>query len=41
MMYTGIFVFGCTLPNSVVESKAPLRIEINLGGNELTYNIRK
>lgn len=41
MMYTGTFIFGCTLPNSVVESKAPLRIEITLGSNELTYNIRK
>lgn len=42
MMYTGTYVFGCTLPNYVLEDKkAPLRIEIKLGENELTYNIRK
>ena len=42
MMYTGVYIFGCTLPNSVVEdTKTPLRMEINVGGNELTYNIRK
>ena len=41
MMYTGNFVFGCTLPNEVVNSKAPLRMVITLGNNELTYHIRK
>lgn len=41
MMYTGHFMFGCTLPNEVVIGKEPLRMEINLGGNELIYNIRK
>ena len=41
VMYTGNYVFGCTLPNAVVEGKEPLRIEINLGDNELTYHIRK
>jgi len=40
-MYTGSYVLGCTLPNYVVEGSEPLRMEINLGGNELTYNIRK
>lgn len=40
-MYEGHFVFGCTLPNAVVESKAPLQMIITIGGNELTYNIRK
>lgn len=40
-MYTGHYIFGCTLPNVVVESKLPLRMEIKLGGNEITYNIRK
>lgn len=40
-MYKGHYVFGCTLPNAVVESKAPLRMTINLAGNEITYNIRK
>lgn len=41
MMYTGHYFFGCTLPNEVINSNAPLRMEINLGGNELTYVIRK
>jgi len=42
MMYTGTFIIGCTLPNSVVEDKqSPLRIEITMGDNDLTYNIRK
>lgn len=41
MMYTGSFVFGCTLPMEVVNSTAPLRMEIKLGENELTYHIRK
>lgn len=42
MMYTGTYVFGCTLPNSVIEDKsAPLRVEIKLGGNDLTFNVRK
>lgn len=42
MMYTGHYVFGCTIPNFVVEDKkSPLRLEIKLGGNELTYYIIK
>lgn len=42
MMYTGTYIIGCTLPNSVFEDEAsPLRLEINMGENELTYNIRK
>lgn len=40
-MYTGHFCFGCTLPNAVVNSKAPLKMIITIDGNELTYNIRK
>lgn len=41
-MYTGTYVIGCTLPNYVINDKeSPLRIEIELGGNELTYHIRK
>lgn len=40
-MYTGHYCFGCTLPNAVVESKAPLKMIITLDGNEITYNIRK
>ena len=39
-MYTGHYVFGCTLPNSVIESDSPMRMEIKVAGNELTYNIR-
>ena len=41
MLYTGSFVIGCTLPNQVIEGKEPLRLEITLGGNDLTYHIRK
>lgn len=40
-MYQGHFVFGCTLPNAVVNSKAPLKMIITIDGNEITYNIRK
>ena len=40
-MYAGHYVFGCTLPNAIINSTAPLRMEIRLGENELTYNIRK
>ena len=41
MMYTCHIVFGCTLPNAVVQGKEPLRMEIKLGDNDLTYHIRK
>ena len=42
MMYTGHYVFGCTIPNFVVEDKkSPLRMEIKLGDSELTYHIIK
>ena len=40
-MYQGHYVFGCTLPNAVVNSKKPLRMVITLDENEITYNIRK
>lgn len=40
-MYQGHYVFGCTLPNAVVNSKKPLRMVITIDGNEITYNIRK
>ena len=40
MVYTGHYVFGCTLPNAVVNGTEPLSMVIDLGGNELTYNIR-
>jgi len=40
-MYTGHYCFGCTLPNAVVDSKAPLQMIITIDDNEITYNIRK
>lgn len=40
-MYTGHYYFGCTLPNAIINSKAPLTMIINIDGNEITYNIRK
>lgn len=40
-MYVGHYIFGCTLPNAVVNSKKPLSMIIIIDGNELTYNIRK
>ena len=40
-MYKGHYVFGCTLPNAVVEDKdSPLRMEITIGGHKLIHNIR-
>lgn len=41
MLYAGSYVFGCTLPNYVFQGSEPLRMEIKLGDNELTYHIRK
>ena len=40
-MYTGTYVIGCTLPNSLFEDKAPLNIEIDIAGNQLTYQVKK
>jgi len=40
-MYLGHYVFGCALPNAVVNSKKPLRMVITIDGNKITYNIRK
>ncbi|HIQ81579.1 MAG TPA: hypothetical protein IAA52_00570 [Candidatus Pullichristensenella stercorigallinarum] len=40
MLYTGHYVFGCTLPTAVINGTEPLSMVIDLGGNELTYNIR-
>ena len=41
-MFVGSYVFGCTLPNPVIEDEnAPLKIMIQLGENELTYHVRK
>lgn len=40
-MYTGHYAIGCTLPNPVVSSKAPLRVEVQIGEHTLTFHIRK
>jgi len=40
-MYAGHYVFGCTLPNTIIESKTPLRMDITIGDVEMTYYIRK
>lgn len=40
-MYQGHFIFGCTLPNAVINSTKPLKMVITLDGNEITYHIRK
>ena len=40
-MYAGHYVFGCTLPNAVINGNAPLRMEITIDDNTITYNIRK
>ncbi len=40
-MYQGHYAFGCTLPNAVVTGSKPLRLEIKIDENELTYHIRK
>ena len=39
--YAGHYCFGCTLPNAVVNGKQPLRLEIKIDGNEITYHVRK
>ena len=42
MLYTGHYVIGCTIPSYVVaDTDSPLRVEISLGGNDLTYHIIK
>ncbi len=40
-MYTGHYFFGCTLPNAIIESNKPLRLEIKLDEHEITYIVRK
>ena len=40
-MYEGHYIFGCTLPNAVINGKKPLKLIITIDGNEITYNIRK
>ena len=39
--YQGHYIFGCTLPNAVLNSTKPLKMIITLDGNEITYNVRK
>lgn len=42
MLYTGTYVFGVTVPNTVVDdAKASLRLEITLGDSLIIYNIHK
>lgn len=40
-MYTGHYLFGCTLPNAVVNGQEPLYMVITINGYEMTYHIRK
>lgn len=40
-MYEGHYIFGCTLPNAIINSKLPLRMEIKIDDNEIVYHIRK
>lgn len=41
-LYKGHYAVVCQIPNPVIEDKdSPLRVVINMGGNQLTYNIRK
>lgn len=37
----GHYVFGCTLPNDVVNKNTPLRMEITIRGTNLIFYIRK
>lgn len=36
----GHYIFGCTLPKYLIDSRKNLQMKIVLGGNEYTYNIR-
>ena len=40
-LYKGYFIFGCTLPNYIFTTDRPLRMEIEMDGNEFTYYVRK
>ncbi len=40
-MYAGHYVFGCALPNAIVNSKNPLQLIFTVDGNEFTFNVRK
>ncbi len=39
--YVGHYCFGCTLPNAIVNGEEPLRMEITIDGNKITYNYRQ
>ena len=39
-MYMGHYIFGCTLPNAVIDSTKPLQIEITIDGNEIIFYVR-
>lgn len=39
--FTGYYLFGCTLPNAILENAGPLRMEVTIGDIVLTYHIRK
>ena len=40
-MYAGHYMFGCTLPNAVINSKKPLQMIFYIDDLEFIYNIRK
>lgn len=40
-MYEGHYIYGCTLPNAVINGKKSLKLIITIDGNEVTYYIRK
>ena len=40
-MYLGHYMIGCTLPNAVINSDAPLSFHIFFGDTEIVYNVRK
>ena len=40
-MYEGHYLFGCKLPNAVVNGSEPLSMKITMDGNEFTYHMRK
>jgi len=39
-LYQGHYIFGCTVPNAVVDGEGPLKMVITIDGNEITYVIR-
>ena len=40
-MYMGHYIFGCTLPNAVINGNKSLKLIITIDDNEITYNIQK